>query len=458
MQYTFDYRLLSKLTAEQAHHFRVIPLVEEEDRLILLTGQAGNEYLPQLQLLLGKELKETVCPSPELERYLHAYYPLSVNADAMAADSSAKTESAVVRLVEKCLKTAAKMGASDIHLERYEEEARIRFRWEGQLIEKYAVPPEQYNAIISRLKIMAGLDISERRLPQDGRIHFQWNKQKLDLRFSSMPTRFGEKCVLRLLQRKDAQLDLATLGMGPAELQAYQKSIRSPHGLILITGPTGSGKTTTLYASLHQLNQANRNLLTIEDPIEYQLKGVNQVQVKAGIGLTFDRALRAFLRQDPDVIMVGEIRDQATAQIALRAALTGHLVFSTLHTNSAWDAITRLTDMGVAPYLLAASLQMVVAQRLVKILCPSCKELGPELHQSQEIYVPGGCKQCHFTGFKGRKAVFEVLPVDSQLRDFIRKGKEPGPPFWKARTLPSLGQNLEQLLVAGETSLEEFVL
>ncbi|MEO1450187.1 MAG: GspE/PulE family protein, partial [Bacteroidota bacterium] len=370
----------------------------------------------------------------------------------------------VVQFVQKIMREAAEMKASDIHVERYENQARIRFRWEGQLLEKYEVPADQYNAIISRIKIMAELDISERRLPQDGRINMRHDGHSIDIRVSTIPGKYGEKAVLRLLTRSQEHLQLSKLGLSEAEESAYLQAAKSPNGIVLITGPTGSGKTTTLYATLNLLNQPDKNILTIEDPIEYNLGGINQVQLKEEIGLTFDRALRAFLRQDPDIIMVGEIRDHDTAQIAIRAALTGHLVLSTLHTNSAWDAITRLVDMGVEPYLLAAALRLVVAQRLVRILCPHCKQSVdtqpyPELQQTHQIthhYQPVGCPRCNYTGHQGRKAVFEILPINKILGKAIKNGSE-APPDAQSQ-LPSLQNNLLGMLKNGEISLEEMVL
>ena len=458
---TLDYRLTSLISPEQAHTFRVVPLEEREDKICFLAEASARQHVPTLKLLLGKEIELEEILSDKLDEYLWKYYPQDQGQNqATTYDESA---SDTVRFVSKCLEDAASMKASDIHMERYEKSARIRFRWEGQLIEKYEIPLHQYNAIISRVKILSELDISERRLPQDGRIHFTSGGKQIDVRVSTIPGKYGEKAVLRLLTRSEEHLNLDRLGMDTAGQAAYQKVIQKPNGIILITGPTGSGKTTTLYATLAALNRPDKNILTIEDPIEYNLSGINQVQLKEEIGLSFDRALRAFLRQDPDIIMVGEIRDVATAQIAIRASLTGHLVFSTLHTNSSWDAITRLTDMGIEPYLLAASLRLVVAQRLVRKLCDHCKtpsekRLYPNVQEPYELdvhYLPKGCPQCYFTGYKGRQAVYEILPLTSELATFIKSLEGDISAYMKSKQIQSLEDNLAALVRAGETSLEE---
>ncbi|MEM9985026.1 MAG: GspE/PulE family protein [Bacteroidota bacterium] len=458
-----DVRLKNLLTAEQAHRFRVLPRAAHDTEIYLWGDEASSQFLPQLRMILGRTIHIESMSSQELDLQLVKHYPHQNQGATPGQASSMAQESDVVRFVDKVLHEAAQMGASDIHVERYESEARIRYRWEGQLIEKYEVPLDQYNAIISRLKILADLDIAERRLPQDGRINLSVGQQKIDLRVSTVPGKHGEKMVLRLLTRSKEHLDLSKVGLNAEELAIYERSIAYPNGLILITGPTGSGKTTTLYASLNRLNQPTKNILTIEDPIEYNLSGINQVQLKEGIGLTFDRALRAFLRQDPDIIMVGEIRDEATAQIAIRAALTGHLVFSTLHTNSAWDALSRLTDMGVEPYLLAAALRLVVAQRLVRRLCPHCKKTSKQVDHPlfqekwsiQEHAVPSGCPQCYYTGYRGRQAVFELLPITPYLRTQIKLGSEVDNPRSFDSNLASLEQNLVSLLKRKESSLAE---
>ena len=458
-----DFRAISLLTAEQAHAFRVIPLEAEEKHVQFIGDESSLAHKNTLSMLLGKSVRIKLVESASVDRYLIQHYPRQTQPKKHQASSQLEDESDTVRFLNKCLTEAARMGASDIHFERYELSARVRFRWEGQLVEKYEIPLQQYNAIISRIKILSDLDISERRLPQDGRIHFRYQGTEIDVRVSTMPTKYGEKSVLRLLTRSENQLQLANLGLGEAANRHYQQAISKPNGIILITGPTGSGKTTTLYATLNQLNQPDKNLITIEDPIEYNLSGINQVQLKEEIGLTFDRTLRAILRQDPNIIMIGEIRDVATAQIAIRASLTGRLVFSTLHTNSSWDAITRMTDMGVEPYLLAASLRLVVAQRLLRVLCERCKcpstaLLFPEMQKARSIsqhFIPQGCPHCYYTGYKGRKAVFEVLPVGRELGEYIKNQRCDIRDYMNEKGIGSLEDRLADLVKKGESSLEE---
>src|SRR5881628_34646 len=343
-------------------------------------------------------------------------------------------EAPVVKLVNMVLVDAIQKGASDIHWEPYEKVFRIRFRIDGVLHEMLTPPKRLESAIISRLKIMSSLDIAERRLPQDGRIKLRHHTREIDFRVSILPTIFGEKAVLRILDKDALQLDLTKLGFDPAALEMFEKVIRQPYGMILITGPTGSGKTTTLYSAIHTINSPEHNIMTAEDPVEYNLKGVNQVQINDGIGRTFASALRAFLRQDPDVILVGETRDLETAQISIRAALTGHLVFSTLHTNDSPSTIARLIDMGIPPFVVASSLLLVMAQRLGRKVCKDCKEpyevdedsLLPYGHVltgvgRTQFYKGRGCASCSFTGMKGRVAIYEVMPVSQVIRDLILK-------------------------------------
>ncbi len=343
-------------------------------------------------------------------------------------------EAPVVKLVNMVLVDAIQKGASDIHWEPYEKVFRIRFRIDGVLHEMLTPPKRLESAIISRLKIMSSLDIAERRLPQDGRIKLRYHAREIDFRVSVLPTIFGEKAVLRILDKDALQLDLTRLGFDPGALEHFEKVIRQPYGMILITGPTGSGKTTTLYSAIHTINSPEHNIMTAEDPVEYNLKGVNQVQINDGIGRTFASALRAFLRQDPDVILVGETRDLETAQISIRAALTGHLVFSTLHTNDSPSTVARLIDMGIPPFLVASSLLLVMAQRLGRKVCKDCKEpyevdedtLLPYGHVltgvgRTQFYKGRGCATCSFTGMKGRVAIYEVMPVSREIRDLILK-------------------------------------
>jgi len=344
-------------------------------------------------------------------------------------------EAPVVKLVNMVLADAIQKGGSDVHFEPYEKVYRIRFRIDGVLHEMLAPPKRLEPAITSRLKIMANLDIAERRLPQDGRIKLRYNTREIDFRVSILPTIYGEKAVLRILDKEALRLDLGQLGFDAWSLEQFQKAIHQPYGMVLITGPTGSGKTTTLYSAIHTINSPDHNIMTAEDPVEYNLKGVNQVQINEGVGRTFAAVLRSFLRQDPDVILVGETRDLETAQIAIRAALTGHLVFSTLHTNDCASTIARLVDMGIPPFLIASSLVLILAQRLGRRVCKDCKEpqeideaaLTPYGHQPQglgpaTIYKGKGCPTCNFTGMKGRVAIYEIMPVTPDVRDMILKG------------------------------------
>jgi type IV pilus assembly protein PilB len=344
-------------------------------------------------------------------------------------------EAPVVKLVNMVLVDAIRKGASDLHWEPYEKTFRIRFRIDGVLHEMLSPPKRLEPAIISRLKIMSNLDISERRLPQDGRIKLRYGSREIDFRVSILPTIFGEKAVLRILDKEALQLDMTKLGFDEWSFEKFQRAIRQPYGMILITGPTGSGKTTTLYSAISTINAPEHNIMTAEDPVEYNLKGVNQVQINEGIGRTFAGVLRSFLRQDPDVILVGETRDLETAQISIRAALTGHLVFTTLHTNDCPSTIARLVDMGVQPFLLSSALLLVLAQRLGRRICKDCRE-PIEGHEDDLVpygHVPDGrgrvtffkgkgCQTCNFTGMKGRVAIYEVMPVTEELRAVILKG------------------------------------
>ena len=343
-------------------------------------------------------------------------------------------EAPVVKLVNMVLVDAIQKGASDIHFESYEKIFRIRFRMDGVLHEMLAPPKRLESAILSRLKIMSNLDIAERRMPQDGRIKLRYNTREIDFRVSTLPTIFGEKAVLRILDKDALKLDMTQLGFDDWSLEKFSAVIHQPYGMILITGPTGSGKTTTLYSAVHTINSPDVNIMTAEDPVEYNLKGVNQVQINEGIGRTFSAALRSFLRQDPDVILVGETRDLETAQISIRAALTGHLVFSTLHTNDCPSTIARLLDMGIPPFLVASSLLLLLAQRLGRKVCRACREpydadeesLVPYGHVPSgkgkvQFYKGKGCATCNFTGMKGRIAIYEVMPISEELRNAILK-------------------------------------
>jgi len=361
---------------------------------------------------------------------------------------------------------AKNLKSSDIHIESYENKCRVRIRIDGMMVERYLLKREEYPALINKVKILSNLDIAEKRLPQDGRINFKHHNQQFDIRVSVLPTLHGEKVVLRLLNNDATEIDLNTLGFSPFDLDNYLQGVKRPNGILLLSGPTGSGKTTTLYATLKLLNKETRNILTIEDPVEYTLEGINQVQLKESIGLTFGAALRTFLRQDPDVIMVGEIRDTETANMAIRAALTGHLVLSTIHTNSAWGTVSRLIDMGIPPFLVASTLNTTAAQRLVRLLCPHCKEektFDDSLYPKQfkpyarvnHHFVARGCEQCYYTGYKGRKAVYEVIPIDQDLAFEIKNGNMYIQQFLNDRGIHTLAENAFNLFNDGKTTIEE---
>ena len=379
-------------------------------------------------------------------------------------------EAPVVKLVNMVLVDAIQKGSSDIHFESYEKVFRIRFRIDGVLHEMLSPPKRLESAILSRLKIMSNLDIAERRLPQDGRIKLRYGSREIDFRVSTLPTIFGEKAVLRILDKEALKLDLTQLGFDAWSLEKFNEAIHQPYGMVLITGPTGSGKTTTLYSAIHTINSLDVNIMTAEDPVEYNLKGVNQVQINEGIGRTFAAALRSFLRQDPDIILVGETRDLETAQISIRAALTGHLVFSTLHTNDCPSTIARLMDMGIPPFLVASSLLLILAQRLGRKVCQWCKEpyeadeesLVPYGHLSQGLgkvsfYKGKGCATCNFTGMKGRVAIYEVMPITEEIRDAILKNVPTAELRELARSqgMKSMRQSGLMKVLEGTTTVEE---
>ncbi|MEX0288099.1 MAG: GspE/PulE family protein, partial [Flavobacteriaceae bacterium] len=412
-----------------------------------------------LNIVLDEKVVLEYCESATLQRYLTTNYrQSSKNGTSQLAYST--------DFLEKTLLRAKGIGSSDIHFEPYEDYCRVRFRLDGKLIEQFTIPIQDYPTMANKIKVRAQLDIAEKRLPQDGRISFNLKDNEFDLRVSSLPTLYGEKIVLRILSRETGAIDLGQLGFGEEELASYKEGIKKPNGIVLISGPTGSGKTTTLYATLKLLNRPDVNIVTIEDPIEYTLEGINQVQLKENIGLDFASALRTFLRQDPDVIMVGEIRDVKTANMAIRAALTGHLVLSTIHTNSSWATISRLVDMGIPPFLVASTLNMSVAQRLVRKLCDSCKT-RVKLDKShfpgnnkvpktlEDHFLPQGCNACHHTGYKGRQAIYEILPITNELVPSIKENHITIEGYFGDKNLSTLKINAIDLVQRGITSLEE---
>lgn len=458
--YNIPTDLQQKITAEQAFHYRIVPIDNAEEGIILKTdSEALEELLAELEIVLDTTVILQKCDEEELQQYLSSNYRQTVK--------KANTQLNYTNdFLEKILLTAKQVGSSDIHFEPYEKKCRVRFRMDGKLIEQYTIPLEEYPVIVNKVKIKADLDISEKRLPQDGRISINTQGYEFDIRVSTLPTLHGEKLVLRLLSKDTGSLDLEALGLTESELRKYQEGILNPNGVILISGPTGSGKTTTLYATLKKLNDEKTNILTVEDPIEYTLEGINQVQLRENIGLDFASTLRTFLRQDPDIVMVGEIRDVKTANMAIRAALTGHLVLSTIHTNSAWATISRLIDMGVPSFLIASTLNMSVAQRLIRKLCDDCKEeskvdpsLFPENFSIPKDlkfhYMAKGCNTCHHTGYQGRKAIYEILPITAELMIPIKENQLQIDDYIKKNNIKTLKANAIALLKEGVTSIEE---
>ncbi|HLB95125.1 MAG TPA: type IV-A pilus assembly ATPase PilB [Nitrospiria bacterium] len=404
--------------------YEVEPLVASEGAVMALISrfyEAGNRDLATV-------LKDIAVTDPDVSTIQEEEEDLSKIQEAME-------DAPVVKLANVILSEAIKKGASDIHIEPYETNFRVRYRLDGSLYEVMSPPKKLQAALTSRLKIMAALDIAERRLPQDGRIKLRMEDKQVDLRVSTLPCLFGEKIVMRILDKSNLTLDLTKLGFEANALENFMKAISSPYGMVLVTGPTGSGKTTTLYSALNYINTIDVNIMTAEDPVEYNLMGINQVHMKDEIGLNFAAALRSFLRQDPDIVMVGEIRDYETAEIAVKAALTGHLVLSTLHTNDAPSTINRLLNMGIEPFLVASSVILIMAQRLVRRICKDCKQIekaepsalekigfSKEEARSITCYKGKGCNTCSDTGYKGRLALYEVMPVGDEMRELILQG------------------------------------
>lgn len=461
--------IIQLLTATEAAEYHLVPFEKTGSR-VRCYGEADTDYsatIIELETLYAWDVVIEPVNREDFRRLYLRYY----RNDAIAPDSvsSAKRINSITSgqgFLMSLIGEALHNNASDIHIEPYETRCRIRMRLDGKLTERYIVDRAQYAPLVNQIKILANLDISEKRLPQDGRIGYDRDGIKFDVRVSTLPTIYGEKVVLRLLTRRVELLELGNLGFSQEQYDAYCRAIARPFGMILICGPTGSGKSTTLYATLRRLNRLTDNILTIEDPVEYTLEGVNQVQLKEEIGLTFTAALRTFLRQDPDIIMLGEIRDGATAEMAVRSSLTGHLLFSTIHTNTAWGAVSRLVDMGVHPYLVADTLVMTVAQRLVRLLCPHCKR---QVNASKEIqqllqgcdletyFEAVGCEHCFYTGYVGRKAAYEVIPMDEELAAAVRAGRTEISPLLNERNIHSLREAVLELFMEGKTSLEEII-
>jgi type IV pilus assembly protein PilB len=462
-EYDIEDDVIKLVAKDVCEKHRVIPVSRSGSSLIVAMADPTNLHaIDDIKFLTGYNVEPVVASETAVHAAIERYYSAGPSYEEVMADfdlggdddidfsseeedinavelEKASEDAPVVRLVNVILLNAIRKGASDIHIEPYERRMRVRYRVDGVLQEEMTPPLKLKNALSSRLKIMSQLDIAERRLPQDGRIKLRMGKNReMDFRVSILPTLWGEKIVLRLLDKGNLQLDMAKLGFEPAPLADFGWAIHQPWGMVLVTGPTGSGKTTTLYSALSELNQPGTNISTAEDPVEYNLHGINQVQMHEEIGLNFAMALRAFLRQDPDVVMVGEIRDFETAEIAVKAALTGHLVLSTLHTNDAPATISRLLNMGVEPFLITASVNLVLAQRLARRVCADCKkEFAPEPQalldlgfseaqveraRTGKLFVGAGCQTCNGSGYKGRVALYEVMRFGDELKEMVLQG------------------------------------
>lgn len=450
---------LQAITSEQAYSYRIVPIVIDNNTLFLVTDAENSASLQQeLTIILGKSVYLETVSTEWVNELLSENYRKRNERSQNA--SLSYSEDFLLNIIQE----AKEIGGSDVHFEPFEKQHRVRFRIDGKLIERHIIHKQEYPKIVNRLKIMAGLDISEKRLPQDGRINVRNEQGNFDIRVSSLPTLYGEKLVLRILSKNNLSLELEKLGFSEKELATYKKAVKKPNGIVLISGPTGSGKTTTLYATLKLLNTVDTNILTIEDPIEYTLDGVNQVQLRENIGLDFASTLRTFLRQDPDVIMVGEIRDPETANMAIRASLTGHLVLSTIHTNSAWGTISRLIDMNIPPFLIASTLNVSVAQRLVRKLCTVCKKKSanttgfPLINNvlgNTKAYEAVGCPVCYQTGYKGRKAIYEIIPINQELVNAISEKQQDIYTYLKENKIATLKDNAICLVKEGVTSVKE---
>jgi general secretion pathway protein E len=494
-EHTLDTSLVAKIPINYAKKNRVLPLaVADGSVTVALADPSNYEPLDDLRVLFGMPVAAVVVPAQVLDEAINRAYDqattsaadlmidleeerLDVVASELAQEPRDLLESdeaaPIIKLVNGLLSQAVKDRASDIHIECFENELVVRFRVDGMLYDVLSPPKRFQSALTSRVKVMSGLDIAEKRLPQDGRIRIRIAGRDIDIRVSTIPTAHGERIVLRLLDRAQAlvDVDLDRLGFSGDNLRRLDRLIRQSHGIILATGPTGSGKTTTLYACLSRINSPEKNIITIEDPIEYQLRGVGQMQVNPKIDLTFANGLRSILRQDPDVIMVGEIRDSETAEIAIQAALTGHLVFSTLHTNDSFGAVSRLVDMGIEPFLVSSSILAVLAQRLVRRLCVECREeyipTAAELARiglgasgfSGPLYRARGCRACRNTGYRGRMAIQELMVMDDDIRALVMRKADAAMirRHCTSRGMKLLRQDGADRVLAGETTIEELL-
>jgi type IV pilus assembly protein PilB len=485
--------VINQIRAEDARRFKVIPVAYGESGLIVAVSDPLDiDTIDSLSFLLQREI-ELVCASPDkIRQALIKYYGTAGETSDILAqeighdvdfgleiteggslDSANEADAPIIRMVSMLLIEAHRLGASDVHLEPLDKKFRVRFRIDGVLQEMQAPPKRLQSAIVSRLKIMTGsMSIAEKRLPQDGRIQVKIARKPIDLRVSTIPTNHGESVVLRVLDKSSLMLGLPELGFFTDDQETFERLLNLPDGILLVTGPTGSGKTSTLYSCLNYINKPDRKIITVEEPIEYQMNGINQVQVNADVGMTFPVALRSILRQAPNVIMIGEIRDLETATIATNASLTGHLVFSTLHTNDAPSAVARLVDIGVQPFLVASSVRAIMAQRLVRRLCSNCKQPGalsetelralnlePGRLVDAQVMKPVGCEECRGTGYKGRMGIFEIFVIDDNVRHMINNRQSTLMLRQRARELGmrTLREDGVRKVLAGLTSAEEVI-
>jgi len=499
--YEVDPAVIKLVPQETAIRYQIVPLSRVGSTLTIAMTDPTNVFaMDDIKFMTGFNVEPVVASETAITEAIHKFYGAAESVEELdkvmkdlAGDDAAALELAgdveemdlaslekaaeeapIIKLVNLILTDAVKRGASDIHVEPYEKEYRVRFRIDGILQNVMAPPMKLKDAITSRIKIMSKLDISEKRLPQDGRIMIKYlkdgKKKELDFRVSTVPTLFGEKIVLRLLDKENLRLDMTKLGFEPESLQRFERQILKPYGMVLVTGPTGSGKTNTLYSSVARLNTPDTNIMTAEDPVEFQLPGINQVQMKEQIGLNFASALRAFLRQDPNIILVGEIRDFETAEIGVKAALTGHLVLSTLHTNDAPSTISRLMNMGIEPFLVATSVNLICAQRLVRRICSQCKEplqitpqalidAGYTKEEADGIQIQHGrgCSTCNNTGYKGRVGLYEVMEINDEMRELILVGASSLELKRKAleHGMITLRKSGLTKIAAGQTTMEE---
>ncbi len=479
-----DSALLSSVPLAFARSNCILPLTEQDGTIrVAVSGAGGLLLLDELRMLFGKPMEAVLVPQSVLADLInHVYSGVSGTArevlqELEGVDLSTianelgqpqdlldlTDEAPVIRLLNSILSEAVKERVSDVHIEPYERDLLVRFRIDGILYEKLSPPKIIQDALVSRVKIMAGLNIAEKRLPQDGRIRVIVAGRDVDIRVSIIPTFYGERVVLRLLDKKKGILSLSDIGLGEVGVRTLERMLTRTSGIILVTGPTGSGKSTTLYAALNRVNSSEKNIITIEDPIEYQIKGIGQIQVNPKIDLTFASGLRSILRQDPDIIMVGEIRDAETAEIAIQSSLTGHLVLSTLHTNDAATAVTRLVDMGIEPFMIASSLSAVVAQRLVRVICPHCREEYRPVEAYAGVTLPEklfrgrGCDKCFGLGTLGRTAIYEILPIDQELCSMIIRRCHSGEikEYAVSRGMKTLRDDGLARAAAGITTIEE---